>query len=204
MSFPNPVKQEARKKAAFQCCICKKSDLSLEVHHIIPEGQGGSDDLDNAVLLCSSCHSNYGANPEKRTMIREMRDFWYETVEKMYTPASISMITDLYMKVDQIQQDQSMKVDQIQQDQSNMSADVSELRGKLKEFVNHSIDELEITPGTAISTVSRFVNASASQSPDCCEECGFRFVIPPESNQCPNCGAHIAKNHSSPLRSIYC
>lgn len=158
------------------------------MHHIIPSGQGGSDSLDNAVLLCSSCHSNYGANPDKRTMIREMREFWYETVEKMYSPASINMITGLYTKVDQIQQDQS-----------NMSANVLNLKGILKEFVNHSIDELEITPDTAMSTVSRFVNASglvdasASQPPYFCEECGFQLLILPESNQCPNCGAPIAR-----------
>jgi len=190
MPFSNSVKQEAKRKAAFRCCICRKSDLSLEVHHIIPEGERGSDDISNAVLLCSSCHSNYGANAEKRRMIREMRDWWYETVEQMFSPASISMINDLYGKVDQVQQDQS-----------NMSANVFELRNMLKNFMNHTIDEIDITPDTAGGTVSRFVNASGLvdasmnyQPPDHCEQCGYRFVSElPESNECPNCGAPITR-----------
>ena len=39
--------------------------------------------MDNAAPLCSRCHDLYGGNPEKRKQIRQMRDNWYEMVEKM-------------------------------------------------------------------------------------------------------------------------
>src|SRR5437016_1760860 len=42
-----------------------------------PQAQGGSDDIDNAAPLCQNCHARFGANPEKRTEIRLMRDWWY-------------------------------------------------------------------------------------------------------------------------------
>jgi hypothetical protein len=40
------------------CCLCKKQcGINIEVHHIVPEGEGGSDELDNAIPLCFDCHS---------------------------------------------------------------------------------------------------------------------------------------------------
>ncbi len=42
----------------YSCQDCGTSGLgvSLEVHHIIPIGDGGSHDLDNLVALCGECH----------------------------------------------------------------------------------------------------------------------------------------------------
>ncbi len=40
------------------CCLCKKAcGVNIEVHHIIPEASGGSNDIDNALPLCFNCHS---------------------------------------------------------------------------------------------------------------------------------------------------
>jgi hypothetical protein len=47
-----------------QCRFCEitneqhkeKSDKGLSVHHIIPQADGGTDDLDNLIAVCSSCH----------------------------------------------------------------------------------------------------------------------------------------------------
>jgi len=58
----------------------------VEVHHIIPESEGGSDTEENAAPLCPSCHETYGANPQKRKFIREARDIWYEICENKLTP----------------------------------------------------------------------------------------------------------------------
>ncbi len=82
MAFPERVKNEAKRKASFRCVICQKS--FVEVHHIIPESEGGSNDLENAAPLCASCHDLYGGNPEKRKQIREMRDHWFDLMEKRY------------------------------------------------------------------------------------------------------------------------
>jgi len=52
--------------------------IGVDIHHIVPESEGGPDVDDNAAPLCPSCHETYGANPQKRKFIREARDLWYE------------------------------------------------------------------------------------------------------------------------------
>lgn len=81
MAFSEKIKEEVRKKAFFRCVICQQP--FVEIHHIQPQNEGGDDSMDNAAPLCSRCHDLYGANPNKRKQIRQMRDNWYETVEKM-------------------------------------------------------------------------------------------------------------------------
>ncbi len=41
-----------------QCVNCGASgpDVTLDVHHIVPRGQGGSNRLSNLALLCRQCH----------------------------------------------------------------------------------------------------------------------------------------------------
>jgi len=39
-----------------QCCKGKHKDSKLEVHHIIFRSQGGSDEADNLITLCHTCH----------------------------------------------------------------------------------------------------------------------------------------------------
>jgi len=45
----------------FQCQICGDTLTSphtkLQVHHIIPRAEGGTDELDNLVTLCDLCHA---------------------------------------------------------------------------------------------------------------------------------------------------
>jgi hypothetical protein len=43
------------------CCFCKKAcGVNIEVHHIIPPENGGSNEEDNAIPLCFDCHSHVG------------------------------------------------------------------------------------------------------------------------------------------------
>ena len=58
--------------------------MGLEVHHIVPEAEGGPDSEDNAAPLCPTCHRTLGGNPELRSRIREMRDSWYKTCERLF------------------------------------------------------------------------------------------------------------------------
>jgi len=52
----------------------------VEIHHIHPQAEGGSDDEDNGAPLCPTCHERYGGNPDWRKKLREMRDHWYSVV----------------------------------------------------------------------------------------------------------------------------
>ncbi len=85
MVFSEKIKNEARRKACFRCVICHRP--FVEIHHIVPQIEGGSDELENAAALCSSCHDLFGGNPKKRKQIREMRDHWFDLMEKRYDGA---------------------------------------------------------------------------------------------------------------------
>ena len=82
MAFTEKLKQKVRKRAHFQCCRCKQ--IGVEVHHIVPEKDGGKDTEENAAPLCPNCHEMFGDNPTKRKSITEMRDHWYEICKKRY------------------------------------------------------------------------------------------------------------------------
>jgi hypothetical protein len=82
MPFSEARKLEAKRKAHFACVICHQ--WFVEVHHIIPQEHGGTDDIENAAALCASCHDLFGGNPDKRKQIRQMRDLWYEICETRY------------------------------------------------------------------------------------------------------------------------
>jgi 5-methylcytosine-specific restriction endonuclease McrA len=62
--FPERVKLEAKKLAAFRCCMCH-TRAGDEVHHITPRAEGGTNDIDNAVLLCAQCHNDNGSRPQR-------------------------------------------------------------------------------------------------------------------------------------------
>lgn len=58
-----------------RCANCRRSDVGLEVHHIVPVGQAGSHRLSNLVGLCCPCHR---AAHEKRMAPRVQ---WYTNGE---------------------------------------------------------------------------------------------------------------------------
>jgi hypothetical protein len=46
MAFSEKTKLEAKQRANFSCVICKEA--FVEVHHIIPQSEGGKGTIDNA------------------------------------------------------------------------------------------------------------------------------------------------------------
>jgi 5-methylcytosine-specific restriction endonuclease McrA len=66
-----PRNQTLRKKVFerdnFSCQKCKiqdKTAKTLEVHHIMPLGYGGKDEINNLITLCSDCH-HFAPNTKK-------------------------------------------------------------------------------------------------------------------------------------------
>ncbi len=79
MPFSESVKREVKRRANFTCCWCQNLDHKVDIHHIVPQKDGGPDTIGNAAPLCGSCHTKYGDNPSLRKEIRERRDHWYAT-----------------------------------------------------------------------------------------------------------------------------
>jgi len=82
MPFSETTKLSVKKKTDFTCCWCRDLRNKVEIHHIVPQVEGGSDDEDNAAPLCGSCHNLLGENPGLRKEIRQRRDHWYEICSK--------------------------------------------------------------------------------------------------------------------------
>ena len=61
MPFPNSVKEEALVRSRRCCCVCHEfAGLYTNVHHIVPESNDGSNDLENSIVLCLRCHGEAG------------------------------------------------------------------------------------------------------------------------------------------------
>lgn len=50
------VRQIVLKRDKFKCCNCQADDETLDVHHVVPIGRGGSNRLTNLKVVCRSCH----------------------------------------------------------------------------------------------------------------------------------------------------
>lgn len=98
MAFSEELKLNIKKKSHFSCCLCHA--LGIEIHHIVPQAEGGPDTEDNAAPLCPTCHEIYGANPQKRKFIRETRDFWYELCADRFK-GDAGILNEISQKVDQ-------------------------------------------------------------------------------------------------------
>lgn len=147
MGFSEKVKLEVKKKAAFKCCWCQK--VSVEVHHILPQKHGGSDDIENAAPLCSYCHTLLGDNPAKKKEITQMRDWWYETVQKKYSSPNTDFTA--LEKIDRL-------VDLVETNKT----EIKELKATLREYANTVIDN--ITPATARHFASNITSSSSSST----------------------------------------
>lgn len=106
MPFSERVRLEAKQRAGFRCCICNK--MFVEVHHIIPESEGGGNTIENAAPLCAACHDLFGGNPEKRKQIRQMRDYWWELIAEwrsnLMHAGDLNSLTPIQEKADNINQ----------------------------------------------------------------------------------------------------
>lgn len=90
MAFSPSVRRDALVSAARHCCVCHRyKGVKVEIHHIVPQAQGGSNELDNALALCFDCHADAGHynrehprgskfSPEE---LRLARDLWHIMVK---------------------------------------------------------------------------------------------------------------------------
>lgn len=87
MPFPYSVKEEALVRSRRCCCVCQEfAGRHTNVHHIISESEGGSNDLENAIVLCLRCHGEAGhynvqhpiGNKYSPKELRRHRDEWWK------------------------------------------------------------------------------------------------------------------------------
>lgn len=86
MPFSGKVAETALVACGRHCCLCHKfCGVKIELHHVIPESEGGDDTLENCIPLCFDCHTEVMHYNEKHprgrkfTMaeLKQHRDSWY-------------------------------------------------------------------------------------------------------------------------------
>lgn len=149
MAFSEQVINQVKELADFTCCRCKH--ISFEVHHIIPQKDGGPDTLENAAPLCPNCHADFGDNPIKRKEITQMRDLWYKRVKEKYnqqSPINFSVLSSIDSKLEALA--------------NNQDRALIDLKETLKKVAIETIEQM--TAGTAQITASGIANATISPS----------------------------------------
>lgn len=86
MPFLKNVREEALIRSQRHCCVCHEfAGRAINVHHIKQEADGGSNDIENAIVLCLRCHSEAGHfNPRHpigtsyspKELIRHRKNWW--------------------------------------------------------------------------------------------------------------------------------
>lgn len=107
MPFSETTKLEAKERSHYACVWCQQTNQFLEVHHITPQEEDGSDDIDNAAPLCPNCHTNIGNNTELRKQLRGRRDWWWRRCAERQTPlpneATARQLNELFTQLQTIE-----------------------------------------------------------------------------------------------------
>lgn len=182
MPFSTKLKLEIKHKAAFRCCRCH--EVGIDIHHIIPQAEQGSDDFENAAPLCQNCHDRFGANFEKRTEIRQMRDWWYDVVKEKYGSGQekLEKINELVLQLaraqgdslESLKKDLSKELEEIKQERNNVEKST---KSEMQTIVNDHI------------TATRLGDRVFSNFQ--CKKCGTSIGLMVGSNSCPTCGTAI-------------
>lgn len=70
------------------CCICKKLH-QVQVHHIVPSNEGGSDDIKNGITLCPNCHDE----------VHERSHYSPGCTSRRYSPSELKLHRDQTKKI---------------------------------------------------------------------------------------------------------
>jgi ribosomal protein L40E len=180
MPFQENIRKEVKRKAHYQCCMCR-IPYAIEVHHIIPQKDGGGDEIDNAAPLCSNCHTMFGSNPEKRKIIREVRDFWYEICAKKEETPNYQ---DISNKLDEHYESLKKGQDDFF---TEVKTQISSYFHKQGYQISKAATMDELVSTASGSTTASFFEESLSYIS--CQKCGGRMTI--DAVYCSNCGAKL-------------
>ena len=90
MPFSQKVQEDALVACGRYCCVCHRfAGTHIQIHHIVQESKGGSNDFENAIPLCLDCHADMGkTDPDHPTRkaytpseLKRHRERWYKHVE---------------------------------------------------------------------------------------------------------------------------
>lgn len=112
MPFPPLIAENLLVNSARHCCLCRKyKGTKIEVHHITPQADGGTDAEENGIPLCFDCHSEVQTYNDKHPIgkkfrpseLKRLRDEVFKLVKsgkldtsKEFPPNSDAMLIQFY------------------------------------------------------------------------------------------------------------
>ncbi len=108
MSIPQRIVDELMARCRRRCCICRRFDpLHLQVHHIVERSDGGTDDPDNLIVVCITCHSDVHSDtkltrrftPEE---LKQHRDALFDVVAQGQLSPEARGETDISRLIDTV------------------------------------------------------------------------------------------------------
>lgn len=75
------VRNYLLEKFNYECAYCSKTDVPLEVEHIVPKSRGGSDRVDNLTISCRECNQKKGNQTAKEFGHPEIQEKVEETLK---------------------------------------------------------------------------------------------------------------------------
>jgi len=65
------VREYLLEKRDRTCAYCGKTDIPLEIEHIVPKSKGGSNRVSNLTLACTECNMKKGNKPLEQFLSRK-------------------------------------------------------------------------------------------------------------------------------------
>lgn len=86
-NIPNALRKRVYRRDCFRCVLCD-CDRTIQIHHCVPRGQGGTDSIQNLVTLCAYCHAHVHGHPLYATDVTplEMEHMIVEYLADFYAP----------------------------------------------------------------------------------------------------------------------
>lgn len=154
MAFSEKIKFEVKRKSHQTCCICNQ--IGIEIHHIIPQSEGGPDIEENAAPLCPSCHEIYGANPTKRKFIKESKEIWFEICAQKYSNESV-ILNQLSDRIEFIEAHLGLKKEKLYLSINTSQTCIQEVTEDQLALID-GFKELISIPTPAIENADKFMN----------------------------------------------
>ena len=129
ITIPKRIRDFLLVASKHQCSICQSN--TVDVHHIIPVVDGGTNDLENLMAVCPNHHRDFHDGKFTREQMRTYRTQWLQQcrsfleigipVEKLTKDRETASELPLEMKIQYIQESANCIVETIAQDEKTIS-----------------------------------------------------------------------------------
>ena len=147
MAIPKKIRDFVLVASKHQCSICQSN--TVDVHHIIPVVDGGTNDLENLMVVCPNHHRNFHDGKFTIEQMKTYRTQWLQKcrtfleigvpVEKLTKDQAIASKLPLEVKIQFIQESANCIVETISQDEKMISLFINSGASILSEITRQII-----------------------------------------------------------------